>query len=75
MNALAANTRFGAMAAEARNNGNADLKLSCAAERVVETATSVSRKQAKVSSREKCTEKESASPKISVGFAAEKQIG
>ena len=33
------NKRFGAMAAEARNNGSADLKVSCAAERVVEAAT------------------------------------
>jgi len=35
----APNKRFGAMAAEARNNGSADLKLPCAAERVVEAAT------------------------------------
>ena len=33
------NMRFGAMAAEARNNDSANLKLPCAAERVVEAAT------------------------------------
>jgi len=37
------NTRFGAMAAEARNNGSANLKEPCAAERLVEAATSPSR--------------------------------
>ena len=33
------NMRFGAMAAEARNSGSANLKESCAAERVVIAAT------------------------------------
>ena len=47
------NMRFGAMAAEARNNGSANLKVPCAAERLVEAATApsrhhVSRKRAKV---------------------------
>ena len=37
------NMRFGAMAAEARNNGSANLKVSCAAERLVEAATASSR--------------------------------
>ena len=37
------NMRFGAMAAEARNNGSADLKVSCAAKRLVEAATAPSR--------------------------------
>ena len=41
--APAANMRFGAMAAEARNNGSANLKEPCAAERLVEAATSPSR--------------------------------
>jgi len=35
----AANKRFGAMAAEARNNGSGEFEISCAAERVVEAAT------------------------------------
>jgi len=35
--------RFGAMAAEARNNGSADFKVPCAAERLVVAATSPSR--------------------------------
>ena len=35
----AANMRFGAMAAEARNNGSANLKVSCAAGRLLEAAT------------------------------------
>ena len=37
------NMRFGAMAAEARNNGSANLKVPCAAERVMEAATAPSR--------------------------------
>jgi len=37
------NKRFGAMAAEARNNGSANLKVPCAAERLVEAATAPSR--------------------------------
>jgi len=39
----AANMRFGAMAAEARNNGSANLKEPCAAERLLEAATAPSR--------------------------------
>ena len=35
--------RFGAMAAEARNNGSANLKEPCAAERLLEAATAPSR--------------------------------
>ena len=38
-----ANKRFGAMAVEARNNGSGEFEISCAAERVVEAATSPSR--------------------------------
>ena len=37
------NMRFGAMAAEARHNGSTNLKEPCAAERLVEAATSPSR--------------------------------
>ena len=37
------NMRFGAMAAEVRNNGSAKLKEPCAAERLVEAATASSR--------------------------------
>jgi len=39
----AANMRFGAMAAEARNNGSANFKESCDAERLLEAATASSR--------------------------------
>jgi len=35
--------RFGAMAAEARNNGSADFKEPCAAEHLLEAATAPSR--------------------------------
>ena len=35
--------RFGAMAAEARNNGSANLKVLCAAKRLLEAATAPSR--------------------------------
>ena len=35
--------RFGAMASEARNNGSANLKEPCAAERLLEAATASSR--------------------------------
>ena len=38
-----ANMRFGAMAAEARNNGSTNFKVPCAAERLVEAATAPSR--------------------------------
>jgi len=37
------NMRFGSMAAEARNNGSANLKELCATKRIVEAATSESR--------------------------------
>ena len=50
----AGNKRFGAMAAEARNNGSGEFEISCAAERVVEAATAPSRLPVVGKPRERC---------------------